>query len=205
MKFSDSKVYCVSQRKCVAPAVFLLLVFGGIVMGTAFICTADNPDFFYRLLFTHNIFKTKTDLSFINLFLRNLLPVLFILAVQFFAGYFAFGQVIAYFTAVYRGIVSGISASFVYILLGGKGFFAVLLTVVPFAVTSAAVIILGARETVRQSRQVAEFSFFGNNESNPPDMKLYLIKFAVLVFFSAILSLADSLIAYFPGGIFFTV
>lgn len=205
MKFSDSKVYCVSQRKCVPHAVFLLLIFAGIISGTVFISTADNLSFFYRLLFTHNIFKTKTEISFLNLFFRNLLPLCFLLAVQFFSGYFAFGQVFAYFTAVYRGIASGISASFAYITLGSKGFFAVLITLIPFALTTAAVIILGARESVRQSHQVADFSFFGKNEAAPPDLKLYLIKFAVLVVFAVVLSAADCIVTYFFEKIFFAV
>ncbi len=196
MKFSDSNIY-VSQKKCVPPAVFMLIIFGGIILGSVLMCITDNPSGLYRLLFTHNLYKTKAGISFTDMFLRNLLPLLFLLAVQFFSGYFAFGQAFAYITAIYRGMVTGISASFTYMVFGGQGFFAVLVSVIPFALTTAAVIILGARETVRQSKQVAEFSFFGNNESTPPDMKLYLIKFAVLVFAAALLSLADGLITYF--------
>lgn len=205
MKFSDSSSYCVSPPKKAPLAVFWLLVLCGIVCGAIFTGMTDNLDFFHRMLFTHNIFKTRTDISFLSLFFRSFLPMGFLLVLQFFSGHFAFGQVFAYFTAVYRGIASGISASFVYIMLGVKGFFAVLVMIVPFAAATAAVIILGAREAVRQSRQVADFSFFGKNTNEPPDMKLYLVKYAVLVIFAVVLSLADSFLTCFLSGMFFTV
>jgi len=132
--------------------------------------------------------------------------LLMLLMIQFFSGYFAFGQVIAGFTAVYRGMVSGISAAFVYLMLGVSGFFAVLITALPFAAASAAVLILGARESARLSRRIADYSFFGNQDgNNPPDGRLYMLKFAVLILLAFALSLADVLIAYFLGRIFFAV
>ncbi len=197
MKFSDSKVYCVSAKKCVPPFVFMLMILAGIVLGIVIICISDKTGEFYRLLFTHNIFKTRADVEFIDIFLRNLFPLLFLLVVQFFSGYFAFGQTFAYITAVYRGLATGISAVFSYIVFGGNGFFVILASIIPFAVVTAAVIILGAREAVRQSRQVADFSFFGKNENTPPDMKLYLIKFLVLVIAAVIFSFADGIVTYF--------
>lgn len=196
MKFSGSNIY-VPEKRRVPPIVFMLVFFGGVMLSTVLISITDNINGFYRLLFTHNLYKTKVDISFIDLFLRNALPVAFLLVVQFFSGYFAFGQVFAYLTAVYRGMVTGISASFTYMVLGGKGFFAVLVSVIPFALATAVIVILGARETVRQSRQVAEFSFFCNSDGTSPDMKLYLTKFVVLAAATVISSFADGLVTYF--------
>jgi len=206
MKFTGSKVYSRTQKKRMCLALLLFLVICGVFFGTAAVCTADNLNFYHRLLFTHNIFKTKTDISVFSQFFRSFLPLLMLLMIQFFSGYFAFGQVIAGFTAVYRGMVSGISAAFVYLMLGVSGFFAVLITALPFAAASAAVLILGARESARLSRRIADYSFFGNQDgNNPPDGRLYMLKFAVLILLAFALSLADVLIAYFLGRIFFAV
>jgi len=204
MKISDSKIYCSPQKKCIPLSVFLILTIFGVVAGSIWLCTSDNPNDFYRLLFTHNIYKTKTDISFGELFFRNLLPILMLLILQFFSGYFAFGQVLSYFTVIYRGTVCGISSAFAYTLHGISGAVTIL-AAIPFAVISAAVVILGARETVRQSKVLADFSFFENPDITAPSSRLYMLKFGILILFALAVSLADGVFIYFLGEIFFTV
>lgn len=204
MKSSEKKFYFKSQKKSICYGVFLLLMLGGVILGTVLVSTADNLNFYRRLLFTHNIFKTKPDVSFVMQFFRSFLAVLMLLVLQFFSGYFAFGQVITMLSMVYRGVVSGISVAFIYIMLGVKGFFVVLVTAVPFAVLTAAVLILGARESIKQSGKIADYSFFGaKREADVPETKLYLLKFSLLAVFLLILSLADTIVIYFLGDVFF--
>lgn len=204
MKISDSKIYYSSQKKCIPSSVFLILTIFGVVAGSILLCTADKPDNFCRLLFTHNIYKTKTDISFWELFFRNLLPVLILLILQFFSGYFAFGQILSYLTVIYRGTACGISSAFAYIVYGIKGSVTIL-AAIPFALISAAIIILGARETVRQAKVLADFSFFGNPDISAPSSRLYMLKFGILILFALAISMADSIFIYFMGEIFFTV
>ncbi|MGN0612259.1 MAG: hypothetical protein ACI4JB_00020 [Porcipelethomonas sp.] len=201
MKISDGTCFTNSQKRRICLGAFLLLVFGGIIGGTVVVCASDSVNWLNRLLFTHNMYKSAEGLLTIRQFLRSLVPILVLLAVQFFSGFFAFGQAFAAVTAVSRGAAAGISAALVYLAMGKGGFFAVLLTVFPFAVTSAAVIILGARESAKLSGQIAKFSFFGESgENTSPDVKLYSLKFGVLAVFGIVLSAADVLISYFIGG-----
>lgn len=198
MKFSEKKIYFKSRKKSVCYGLFLLLMLGGVVLGTVLISMADNLNYYHRLLFTHNILKTRTDISFLMQFLRSISAVLMLLVLQFFSGYFAFGQVITVFTLIYRGVTSGISVSLIYIMLGLKGIFAVLLTAVPYAVLTSAVLILGARESIKQSGIIADYSFYcGKRGDFSPEPKLYLLKFALLAFFLLCLSLADTIVIYF--------
>lgn len=204
MKFSSSKIYFNSQKKRICYGIFLLFVICGIVSGTIFITSADNLKIFERLLFTHNIFKTKNALSFVLQFCRSFMPFWILLLIELFSGYSAFGQVFTVLTLVFRGMASGISAAFIYMNLGVKGFLAVLAFAVPFAAASAAVLIVGARESVRQSNNIADFAFYGNRAGDaPPDTKLYLLKFGVLSVFALLISLLDTVITYFFKDMFF--
>lgn len=180
----------------------MLLSFLGVAAGTAAVCVSDNVPSLSRLFFTNNIFKSSGELSFAGQFFRTFLPIAAILTVQFFAGFFAFGQVFGGLTVLYRSMVSGISASLTYLVLGLKGAAAVGLSVLPLSLISCGAVILGARETVRMSGCIAQFSFFGNTDIRQPDVKLYLIKFGVLTAAGLIGALGDTLLNYFTKGIF---
>ena len=205
MKISDGTCFTNSQKRQICLGAFLLLVFAGIIGGTIAVCASDSVSWLNRLLFTHNMYKPREELLTVRQLFRNFLPITALLAVQYFSGFFAFGHAFAAVTAVSRGAAAGISAALVYLTLGKGGFPAVLLMVFPFSVTSAAVIILGARESAKLSGQRAKFSFSGvSGENTPPDIKLYSLKFGVLAVFGLVLSAADVLISYFLSGIFFS-
>lgn len=204
MKFTGSKIYFKSQRKRICYGIFLLFIIGGIILGTVLVSSADNLTEFQRLLFNHNIFKSKPKLSFMIQFLRSLSPVLMLLAVQFFSGYSAFGQVFTIITLVYRGAACGISSAFVYLTLGVKGVFAILVTVLPFGAVTALILILGAREALKQSNKIADYAFYeGRNGNEEPNTRLYLMRFGVLVIFAVVASAMDTVITYFLKDVFF--
>ncbi len=204
MKFTGSKIYFKSQRKRICYGIFLLFIIGGIILGTVLVSSTDNLTEFQRLLFNHNIFKSKPKLSFMRQFLRGFSPMLMLLAVQLFAGYSAFGQVFTVLTLIYRGTACGISSAFIYLTLGIKGVLAVLVTILPFGAVSALILILGAREAVKQSNKIADYAFYGGvNCDESPDTKLYLLKFGILGIFSLLAAVADTVITYFLKDVFF--
>lgn len=203
MKITDATSFTNSQKRRISLGIFLILVFLGIIAGTIMVGTSENIQWLNKLFFTNNMFKSMDRLSFLGQLFRDILPLYAVLILQFFAGMFAFGQAFAIFTLIYRGAASGISAAIIYLVLGAKGFFAVMLTVIPFAASSAFLVILGARESVRLSGNIAKYSFFQSGGSAPPDIKLYSLKFGILLLFGLLLSAADTLIAYFLDPILF--
>ncbi len=203
MKITDRTRFTNSQKRRISFGIFLILILMGIIAGTIMVGATDNIQWLNRLFFTNNMFKRSDKLSFLGQLLRDIIPLYGALILQFFAGMFAFGQAFAVLTLIYRGAASGISAAFVYLVLGAKGFFAVLLTVLPFAASSAFLVILGARESIRLSGNIAKYSFLQGAESTPPDIRLYSVKFGVLLILGLLFSIADTLITYFLNPVLF--
>ena len=203
MKLSDKTCFTNFQKRRLSLGIFFILMLSGIIIGTIMVGTSSDVNLLNRLLFTNNLFKKKDELSIISQFFKSLTPICAILILQFFAGMFAFGQTFAVLTVIYRGTAAGISSSIIYLILGVKGSFAVLLTLFPYAAVSAFLIILGARESVRLSGKIARYSFFQAGDSTPPDIRLYSLKFAVLLVFGFLFSLADAFIAYFINPILY--
>ncbi len=203
MKIAERTYYTSSQKRRISLGIFLILVFLGIIVGTIIVGTSENILWLNRLMFTNNMFKSWDKLSFLEQLFKDIVPLYAVLILQFFAGMFAFGQAFAVLTLIYRGAASGISAAIIYLVLGAKGFFAVILTVFPFAASSAFLVILGARESVRLSGNIAKYSFLQSGGNTPPDIKLYSLKFGILLIFGLLFSSADTLITYFLNPILF--
>lgn len=203
MKITDRTSFTNSQKRRICLGMFLMLMLLGIIAGTIMVGTSENIQWLNRLLFTNNMFKSLDRLSFLEQLFKDLVPLYGVLILQFFAGMFAFGQAFAVLTLIYRGAASGISAAIIYLVLGAKGFLAVILTVFPFAVSSAFLVILGARESVKLSGNIAKYSFLQRGGSTPPDIRLYTLKFGILFIFGLVFSAADTLITYFLNPILF--
>lgn len=203
MKISERTIFTKSQKRRISLFLLLMLTLLGIVIGAVMVGFSDSIKWLNRLIFTNNFYKNKDGLSVINQFFRSIAPLYAVFLLQFFSGMFAFGQTLAVLTVIYRGAASGISASIIYLILGIKGFFAVLITVLPFALFSAALVILGARESVKFSGQIARYSFLQKKEDAPPDIRLYSLKFGVLLLFGFLFSAADTLITYFLNPLLF--
>ncbi len=203
MNFSERTGFTNSQKRRLSLGIFLILMLLGVIVGTIMVGTSNNVNWLNRLLFTNNFLKNNDELSVIGLFFRSLVPVCAILILQFFAGMFAFGQAFAVITVIYRGAAAGISSSLAYLILGAKGSLAILLTIFPYAAVTAILIILGARESVRLSGQIARFSFFQAENIVLPDIRLYSLKFGILLVFGLLFSAADTFTAHFLIPILF--
>lgn len=202
MNLSERTEFTNFQKRRLSLGIFLILMLLGIIVGTIMVGTLNNVNWLNRLLFTNNFFKNKNELSVVNCFLRSFVPVFAILTLQFFAGMFAFGQAFAVLTVIYRGAAAGISSSLIYLILGVKGSLVILLTVFPYAIVTALLIILGARESIKLSGQIARFSFFQADGIALPDIRLYSLKFGILVVFGLLFSAVDAFISYFLIPIF---
>lgn len=198
MKISDRTNLTGTQRRKLSLGLLFLLMSGGVVAGTVMVCAADSPDTLNRGLFTQNLLKTPEIKTVIQIYLNAFLPLGTALLVQYLCGFSALGQILTAAGIVYRGVSTGIAASLFYMMLGIKGVAAILIMLFPFAAASAAILILGARESIKFSNLFMNFAFGKHDdEDRHPEIKLYTVKFVVLIIFSIVAAAADSVITYF--------
>ena len=72
----------------------------------------------------------------------------------------------------------------------------------PFAAVSSVILILGARESIKFSNMFMNFALNKNvEEDKRSGIKLFTVKFIVLIALSLLAAAADSIITYFFTGI----
>ncbi|MCI8776291.1 MAG: hypothetical protein HFK00_02705 [Oscillospiraceae bacterium] len=191
-----------SQKRKLSIFILMILLLAGAIAGTLMVCMGkddvfSSPDsMFYE--FIRNYSKKTTA----ELFLCSLKPMIIILLLQFISGFFAIGQPIAVGTIILKGVVSGISASAVYLNYGARGAAVNLVMLVPFVLISSFILIMGARESVRFSNHFFRFAVGKQNDTEVrPEIKLYCLRFAVLILFSLIISAADSVLTGLLDGL----
>ena len=120
------------------------------------------------------------------------------LAAVFILGFFSFGQPLGIILLAYRGFGIGVSVAQMYILSGMESLPAVLAMLLPKALALSFIASLGVREMLKLS--CALFSFLFKDELPDEKMvrtvKLYAVKFLVLLFLSLLVSIADSALNY---------
>lgn len=202
MKISDKTNFTGTQRRKLSLGLLLLLMSGGIVAGTVTVCSAENLNAVNTSVFTQNLLKTTEEKTIIQIYLNSFMPLAAALIVQYLCGFSALGQPLTIAGIIYRGVSTGISASIFYLMLGIKGFLAILIMLFPFAAVSSMILILGARESIKFSNMFMSYALNKHVEDDRHSgIKLFTVKFIVLIVLSLLAAAADSLITYFFMGI----
>lgn len=124
-----------------------------------------------------------------------------LLIAAFLTGFFALGQPFGCLIMLFRGFGIGASGAMMYALHGGKAVFGMLVFVLPKALLSIFVCALGVREMMRASSYtLSGWLPDGLNEQEKTDLRLYCIKFIVLIIISLIISAADAAINFVFAG-----
>ena len=135
-----------------------------------------------------------------EIFKYTLISVSIIAISTFMFGFFAMGQPFSVLLLAYRGFGIGASVALTYIEYGQKGLYITLLFIVPKILATTIIIILAVRESLKMSAQLYRYMFRGHIEENIGKLvKLYCIKFLILILFVFIVSILDSLLNYFLG------
>lgn len=134
----------------------------------------------------------------LEVFKNTLYPMALFLAAVFVLGFFSVGQPLALGLLIYKGIGIGISAGLMYVSSGAEAIIPVLVLVVPKALAVTFISVLSVRESMRLSG--IQFCFLFREKTPEEKMhstiKLYCIKFIVLMLFAAAEAVADSLMNY---------
>ena len=201
MRNTDRLDYLYEGRKKISFAFLLLVLMAGVIAGTVLVCVKSGWEGLRSIYISQNLYKSD-NLPLAAVFARSALPVCAMLLLMFISGFCAFGQPIQMFFTAYRGFAAGVSSALTYLELGIKGFPIVLLMILPFAAVSSIIVIIGSREAMSFSGSFADFAFGRkSNEISRPDVRLYGIKFIILIIAALISAGADSVITYFLSAV----
>lgn len=168
----------------------------GIIIGSCVAVSYKDNE-----MLRHNISPALYGATLLEIFRSTLVSSLIFIVVAFFSGLFAFGQPVGIALIIAKGAEIGISATLVYAEKGLSAFPAVMVLNVPKAVAISAVAVLAVREVWRSSSDILHFMVSGEHVSEQVNLKLYCLKYIVLIVIIFIISMADSLMNYIFAGL----
>jgi len=122
-------------------------------------------------------------------------------AIAFLIGTSAVGLPFGIAMLIYRGFGIGVSSTLMFALNGKGAFPAVAIMILPKAMAVTVVSVLAVRELIRSSSRLFVFWKDGNDEGERKTVRLYIVKFIVLIVISIIIAAADSVINYVFSGL----
>jgi len=139
--------------------------------------------------------------SFFTVAWNTFLSSALFISAAYFAGLFAFGQPLGIALLIYRGFGIGASSAALYSSEGIGAALKVTLQLMPVALAFTGVAILAVRELLRVSTTILRLWTIGELKNEKLiDLKLYSVKYAVLLLLSAIISLADGAVYILCSG-----
>lgn len=200
MKITATADMTVSEKRRFFISLLMIFMFFGIIVGTLFVIKDEESHFIASGFINQHLIKNTVERSLIKVFTDSFFPLLFSLFIQVLCGLFAMGQPLSLLTLFHRGIAGGISAALIYINYGLKGFFIILIMLLPVLLFSMFILVLGARESIKSSNKILYFAF-GKKNDQKVEIKLYIIKFIVLTVFALLCSILDSALTYIFTGL----
>lgn len=170
----------------------------GIIIGSF---TAVSAEFLKDLpLANQYISPVFSGNTLLEIFRNTFLSVSGILAVIFCTGFFAAGQPLSFATLIYRGFGIGFSTAFTYMTFGKSGIYITLLFIVPKILATSVIIMLAVRESLKLSNIIYRYIFRETVQENMGKyIRLYCVKFIVLILLALITASADCGINYLFG------
>lgn len=184
MKITDKVNLTGTQKRNLSFGSLVMLIFSGILISSLMMYIKDDFSFIINgnLSIANLIFFKVPESGLVFKYSLKLFAVLAIsVFIQYISGFFAFGQPFTIANVFLQGVTLGTTASMYYLYFGGKGFFYILFLLLPFALPGTWVLVLGARESVKSSNMFLRYIFSKSDNEKRPDIKLYTIKFSVLI------------------------
>ncbi len=139
--------------------------------------------------------------TLLEIFRSTLVSSLIFIIIAFFSGLSAFGQIFGIALIIAKGAEIGISVYFFYAEKGLSAIPAVMVLNVPKIIAVSVVAVLAVREVWRSSSEILHFLVSGERNSEHANLKLYCLKYIVLIVIIFIISIADSLMNYIFAGL----
>lgn len=168
---------------------------------------------------TQGFIKARSEQTLLATFSSSFFGSALLIMLAFLFGFCAIAQPVILFIPLFRGLGLGISMAYLYGAYGLRGMLACLVLILPNAVLSALVILVACRESLRLSALF--LSYAGGQRSNPTPLqndgempgagakgtmqgaiKLYLLKFTLLLIAAVLAALIDAMFTFFFAGMF---
>lgn len=189
-----------SQKRRFFIGMLMLLMFAGIIAGTLLVIIDTKGKYVSEPVFNQHLLKNGAVKTLFETFAGSFFTLEAILIFQMTCGFFAIGQPMCAFTLFHRGASGGIAAALIYMTYGLKGFFIILVMLLPILIFNMYILVLGARESIKFSNVLLCYAV-GKNTERDTDIKFYFIKFLVLTVFAIICSALDSTLTYIFRGL----
>lgn len=190
----------VSQKRKLSIGILMTFMFAGVIAGTLLVLKDADRAYVTNNLFSQRLIKSSETKTLMKVFMDSFLPLAAVLLFQMLCGFFAIGQPLCAFTLFHRGAAGGIAAALIYSEYGLKGFFIIVVMLLPVLIFNMYILVLGARESVKLSNVIAGFALGKGCEGNE-SIRLYFIKFLVLTVFALFCSVLDSALTYIFTGL----
>lgn len=185
-----------SEERRLTKKLLCAVIFIGIFCGSIFFSMFKGN--INSIILKQNISPLNINLSVLDFFKSTALIYIIYMIIFGLCGMFVFGQAISIFTLLFRGFSMGIAISSVYASMGLKALVPLIILVIPKLLAVSVIFILASRESVKMSNKIFSFILSKNSEDNMKSQtKLYLIKFAVLLFFILLISFGECAMNYF--------
>jgi len=170
----------------------------GIIIGSC--CAVYSDSLANSVIANQYISPLLNGNTLLEIIKNTFISVCAILGVIFCTGFFAVGQPLSVAALIYRGFGIGFSSALTYITFGKSGIYISIIFIVPKILATSVIIMLAVRESMRLSNIIYGYIFRESCQENMGKyIRLYCIKFIVLIFFVLLTALADCGINYLLG------
>lgn len=197
MKYRRKELTKTESRRI---AILLLnaVVIAGITAGSLMAVKMNIAEFSENPWLHQYFNPVYSGNTVLEVFKNTLYPMTLYLTAVFVLGFCSVGQPVAVALLIYKGMGIGLSAGAMYVASGAQAIIPVIALVVPKALAVTFIAVLSARESMRLSGAQLRFLFRQKipEEKMSNTLKLYCIKFIVLMLFAVAEAVADSLMNY---------
>lgn len=192
IKYSEEDI-----RRTRVISLLFAVVSAGILFGTMLFRGSTDKDIYTSEFLSQGFIKFTHSQSVLDVFIRSLSWTSLLVILLFLMGFCCISQPTELLILFWRGTALGISVSYMYSIYGIKGAAVTALMILPHAAVTSVVLVFAAREAMRCSN-LYMFHIAGKDmeTEQPPQLKLYFIRFAVLMGVTVVSSAADCALTY---------
>lgn len=178
--------------------VYVIFIIAGVILGSLLAAKHHGA----VSVWIEQGFMPVTGCSVYAVIRNTFLSLTFFVSAAFMLGLSAVGQPFGLALLIYRGIGIGVAVTTLYALFGTGTVMRVLVLVFPKALAVSAISVLAVRETVRSSNSLLSYLAKRNErDDNRNSIRLYGLKFVVLILLSLLISAADGGVNYLYSAV----
>lgn len=178
------------------------VITAGVFLGTLLFCRSSRQLVYTSDALCHGFIKLLCPQSIAEMFVRSFSWTFILLMLMMLSGFCSISQPFSMILLFWRGSALGVSVSYMYSIYGLKGAAVSVLMILPNAVATSLILVYAARESLRLSNLLLIYiaEKCRNEDKYLPQIKLYFLRFAVLMLMVVISSAADCALTFFFSG-----